>query len=337
MSILGNFKEGAIEAAGGLLRMPPLGRRLAGAGGAARRKFQIIVYHRVLPAPDPFAIGAITEKEFAAQLQVLRACFRVVTPDRLVEELDAGGPRPGTVCLTFDDGYKDNHDHAWPLLREYGLPATIFVATGFIGTPLKPWHDTVLAAFKHARKDRLDFPPAGILGEDMAEVDRRSRLAFRVLGWLKRHGPRERDALIADLVKACGAPPEAETRLMLDWDEVRALHKGGIAIGAHTVNHPILSRLQPAEMEAEILGSRDAIEANLQAPARHFAYPNGQPGDFDEASIGIVRKLGFLSAMTTLTGVNDARTSRYELLRRQPWDKTGNAFFLRMVAERLAA
>jgi peptidoglycan/xylan/chitin deacetylase (PgdA/CDA1 family) len=310
---------------------------LASAADRGRRRFQILAYHRVLPAADPFAIGAVTKAEFAAQLKVLRSCFRVVSPDRLVEELDAGGPPPGTVCITFEDGYRDNHDHAWPLLREFGLPATCFVSTGFIGTMRAPWHDTVLQAFKRSRKDRFDFPSAGFANESMEGPAARAAVAMRVLRWLKKHAPRERDAYIAEIERACGVPSGQDERLMLDWDEVRALHAGGFTIGAHTVDHPILSRLTEQEMEREIAGSRDAIEAQLQAPARHFAYPNGQPGDFDERSIAIVRKLGFASAVTTVAGVNDAGTPRYEWMRRQPWDPTGNAFFVRMLIERMAA
>lgn len=337
MSLSGNLKQGVLEAAGAALRIPPLGRILASAGGRARRKFQILAYHRVLAEADPFAIGAVTKAEFAAQLSVLRSCFRVVSPDRLVEELDAGGPAPGTVCLTFDDGYRDNHDHALPLLREYGLTATCFLSTGFIGTLRAPWHDAVLQAFKHSRQEHFDFPPAGFAQERMAGPQGRAAVAMRVLRWLKRHGPRERDAFIAEIARACGAPQEPAERLMLDWGEVRALQAGGMTIGAHTVEHPILSRLSAEEMEAEIGGSRDAIEAQLQVPVRHFAYPNGQPGDFDERTIGIVRKLGFASAVTTLAGVNDAATSRFEWMRRQPWDRTGNAFYFRMMLERLSA
>lgn len=337
MSIVGSVKQGVLETAGAALRIPPLGRFLASTGGRARRKFQIMAYHRVLAEADPFAIGAVTRAEFAAQLSVLRSCFRVISPDRLVEELDAGGPAPGTVILTFDDGYRDNHDHALPMLREYGLTATCYLSTGFIGTLRAPWHDVVLQAFKHSRKDRFDFPPAGFADAAMEGPAGRAAMAMKVLRWLKQYGPKERDAMIDGIKRACGAPPEAAERLMLDWDEVRAMHAGGFTIGAHTVDHPILSRLSPEEMEAEIAGSRDAIRERLGVPVRHFAYPNGQPGDFDERTIAIVRKLGFASAVTTSAGVNDASTSRFEWMRRQPWDPTGNAFFLRMVLERLAA
>lgn len=337
MSVAGSLKQGMLEAAGAALRIPPWGRLLASAGGRSRRKFQILAYHRVLPDEDLFAIGAVTRAEFSAQLAVLRSCFRVVSPDRLVEELDGDGPAPGTVCITFDDGYRDNHDHALPLLRRYGLNATCFLATGFIGTNRAPWHDVVLQAFKRSGKDRFDFPPAGIADGKMEGPAGRAAMAMRVLRWLKRHGPRERDSLIAEIAAICGGAREAGDRLMLTWDEVRAMRAGGFTIGAHTVDHPILSRLAPEEMEAEIGGSRDAIEAQLQVPVRHFAYPNGQPGDFDERTIDIVRKLGFASAVTTSAGVNDAGTSRYEWMRRQPWDKSGNAFFLRMLMERLSA
>ena len=350
MALVADVKEFAFRALGGVLHPTPLGRRLpAGADGfrvsarpprlarSSSPKFQILVYHRVLPKPDPFAISSIGAEAFAAQMEILSRCFRVVSLDALVEELDRGGPKPGTVCVTFDDGYRDNHDCAWPILRKHGIPATIYLATGFIGTGESTWYDKVLLAMRDARARRLDFEAAGVRGRDLSSSAQRAALAYSLLEWLKGFAPAERDAHIVALTRALEPAAARDARCMLDWEEVRAMHKGGIAFGGHTVSHPILSRIGAAEMEAEIRGSQSAIEVAVQAPVRHFAYPNGKAGDFGPEAEGILRRHGFASAVTTLPGVNRPESSRYQWLRRQPWDPSVHSFYLRMVLERLAA
>jgi peptidoglycan/xylan/chitin deacetylase (PgdA/CDA1 family) len=351
MSLTSTLKETGFRALGRVCRAASPGTGLgAGVDGLSLRKspfpllvgngkprFQILVYHRVLPDDDAFAMSPVSSSAFDAQMALLRKRFRVVSLDQLGAELDDGGPKPGTVCVTFDDGYRDNHDHALPILKKHGIPATIYLATGLIGTGESSWYDKVLAVFRETRAARLEYEPAGFRAVPMADARARSALAHRLLEWLKAFPPAERDAHIRDVAAALGCGADAGSKAMLDWDLVRSMHAQGVAFGAHTVNHPILSRVAPDEMGAEIAGSKAAIENSIQHPVRHFAYPNGKRGDYNETTIAHLKRQGFVSAVTTNAGVNGPDQSRFEWLRRQPWENSVDSLYFRMLLERLTA
>lgn len=336
MSSLRSVKELCFDAAGKALRLAPLSSRFSAWAGP--RKSQIVMYHRVLPAPEPFSIDPALVPDFRKHMRLLKSRFRVIALADMVRAWEEGRDEPGAVAVTFDDGYRDNYTHAFPILREEGVPATIFLATDFIGTGFMPWHDRVLALFRDARAATFEYAEAGIIARPMVDVPERRDLAFRILGWLKRFAPTDREARIAALTEKCGgAPEQGREPLMLDWDQVRAMLPHGIAFGAHTLSHPIISRLTPEAMEAEIMGSKQAIERETGAPVTLFAYPNGQPGDYTEESKAILKRCGFSCAVSTSAGVNTSMTDRFALHRRHVWDETPDAFYLRFLLERARA
>ncbi len=334
MGITRELRAAALRAAGMGLRATVSARALDRMRGGKPR-LQILIYHRVLPREDPFAMSAISTAAFERQMAMLRGRFHPLSLSEAAERLDAGDLRPGSVCVTFDDGYADNCRHAWPIMRKYGIPATIFLATGLIGTGAVSWYDGVLALMRSTRMQRLDYEPAGLRAVDIASEGLRAPAAFRLLEWLKNFPPAERDAHIAALARALGdASAEKE---MLDWDQVRSMHAAGISFGAHTVTHPILSLLGAREAEAEIAASRAAIQDRLQAPVDHFAYPNGKREDYNRETVEILGRLGFRLAVTTEPGVNDAATDRFQWKRRQPWEADLDSLYFRMLAERAVA
>jgi peptidoglycan/xylan/chitin deacetylase (PgdA/CDA1 family) len=338
MRLGSGIKELGLRAGGKAIRIPAVGRFLARwADRGPVPKFQILVYHRVLPVFDPFVITMVPSDLFARQMRLLRECYRPVSLDTLIEELDGNRLRPGTVAVTFDDGYRDNHEHAWPILKAYQIPATVYVATGLTGTRKTSWYDQVLTALRDPGTGRFTFEPAGVRDADIADADRRARVAYGLMEWLKGFAPVERNAHVRDLLTALRLPPETGDRLMLDWEEIRAMRASGlIHFGAHTVNHPILAHLSEAEMESEIAGSQRALQDVLQEPVRHFAYPNGKPGDYTPATQAILKRLGFASAVTTSLGVNHPGSDRFQWARRQPWESDVDGFALRFAKERFA-
>ena len=330
-----SIKDLCLDAAGKALRFAPGSSRFSALAGP--RKSQIVMYHRVLPNPEPFSIDPALSPDFRRHMRLLKKQFRVVSLAGMVQAWEEGRDEPGMVAVTFDDGYRDNYEHAFPILKEEGVPATIFLATDFIGTGSMPWHDRVLALFRDARAKRFAYAEAGVPDRAMGAVPERRDLAFFILGWLKRFTPEQREIRIAALRDKCEADIREREPLMLDWDQVRAMAPHGIAFGAHTMSHPIISRLTPEAIEAEAIGSKQAIERETGVPVTLFAYPNGQPGDYTEDSKAILRKCGFSCAVSTSAGVNTAATDRFSLRRRHVWDATPDGFYFRFLLERLRA
>jgi peptidoglycan/xylan/chitin deacetylase (PgdA/CDA1 family) len=237
------------------------------------------------------------------------------------------------LAITFDDGYRDNLTHAAPILARHGLPATIFLTTGLIGTGEIAWFDRLAQAFKLTRAEAFIAP----WGERVGLVDESARLRAldRALGYLKRRPDDELRRTVDRVVDDLAVTDlRGVKNRMLTWDDVHALRGLGFTIGAHTVNHPILSRVTPERARTEIVGSRAMIEAAGAGAPRAFAYPNGGVGDYTAAVAGLVREVGFTCAVTTRFGVNTAATSPWELHRGGPWQRDLPTFALALATAR---
>ena len=304
--------------------------------GYARRApaFPILTYHRVNDDGDPF-FGATPTDVFEQQIAYISRTYRVLTVEDLAERMRRGGLPRNAIAVTFDDGYRDNLTHAAPILARHGIPATIFLATGFIGTAEVPWYDRVAMAFKLTRHPAYAAPWGDTLSLDT--IAQRVGAAKQMLDHLKRLSDDELRRHLDRLLEALEVTDQrCFKNLMLTWDDVHALAGLGFAVGAHTVNHPILSRVNPQRAWTEILGSRTMIESALGAAPRAFAYPNGGPGDYTETVKQLVREAGFSCAVTTRFGLNTPATSPWELRRGGPWEHDLATFALKLAWYHLA-
>jgi peptidoglycan/xylan/chitin deacetylase (PgdA/CDA1 family) len=288
------------------------------AGGAAwarRRRARrgdhrvfILEYHDVCAGHE--REGAVSAARFRRHLRFLGRRFRLASLGDAAARLAAGRLDEDLAVVTLDDGYAGNYEHAWPALRAEGVPATVFVATGFVdGAEL--WFDVAERALDAAvRGGRAGAVADTELREAIARWSRPGRRG-QVWGWLKGLPRARRDAVLAELRRTC--PPERPPTRPLTWSQVRELAAGGVEIGCHTVSHPILSTLSPAEQEGEILGARDRIAAETGAPPVLFAYPNGALGDFTADTVRLVREAGFVAACTTVRASNRPGCDRLRL------------------------
>jgi peptidoglycan/xylan/chitin deacetylase (PgdA/CDA1 family) len=303
------------------------------AGYTGRRPaFPILTYHRVNDDGDDFH-PAISTAVFERHMAYVASSYRVMALDEMVERARTERLPRNSLAITFDDGYRDNLTHAAPILHRYGLPSTIFLATGFIGTGVIPWFDRLAVALTLTRAEAVQAP----WGERLDLRDRAARLAAleRAQRHLKTLGDdellRALDTLLERLDVPDGAAPK---NLMLDWADVRALTGLGFGVGGHTVNHVILSRVTNERAWAEIRGSRAAIESGLGSKPTAFAYPNGRSADYTPATVELVQKAGFAWAVTTRFGLNTAQTPTYELRRGGPWEPDVATFALKLAAYR---
>jgi peptidoglycan/xylan/chitin deacetylase (PgdA/CDA1 family) len=295
--------------------------------------FQILSYHRVNDDDDPF-FGSVPIRVFERHMAYLASTYHVLSVEDLVERGRCGNIPANALAITFDDGYKDNLTHAAPILVRLGLSATIFVATGLIGTAEVPWFDRLAFAFKSTKIMRWSAPWGEML--DLRSRSNRLRALELTLAYFKRLPDLEMRETLESLLTAFGVTDRTGFKdLMLSWDDVNALAGLGFSIGAHTVHHPILSRVSVERARTEIDGSRTMIESACGRTPRAFAYPNGRPDDYSDMVIRLVREAGFTCAVTTRFGLNSADTPPYELRRGGPWDRDLATFALRLACQRL--
>jgi peptidoglycan/xylan/chitin deacetylase (PgdA/CDA1 family) len=291
---------------------------------------QIFIYHRVNDDRDPFLPGLPTEV-FRWQMEYLAKNFPVISLDELASGKLPKNGRNHCVAVTFDDGYRDNYTNAFPVLRDLGMPATIFLTTGCIESGELPWFDQVGLAFKVTAAKEVDFSVAG--GPKALLASRSDRLAAMRAAqeWLWKMPEGERLRRTRELFAALrlSASPQLPN-FLLNWGEIREMNGKKIEFGAHTVTHPVLTRVSSARMREELLGSKGTIEGRLQREVRHFAYPFGGPQDFSEETKTAARESGFVSAVTTLWGFNEPGDDRFELRRFSLWETDPALFALKL-------
>jgi peptidoglycan/xylan/chitin deacetylase (PgdA/CDA1 family) len=290
--------------------------------GSAR----ILYYHRVNNENDPF-FDAMPVEVFESQVRYLARHYRVVSLAEIVRHLQEGASAEGLVGITFDDGYRDNYENAFPILKRYNVPATIFLTTGSLDSGEPLWFEQLAEAIKKSSREYIDVdgdPSRRLWLRTPAErLDSNSKLFTN----LRQLHNTDRLELLAQLLRQLGAPKSFERRnKMLTWDQVREMNRHGIDFGGHTVTHPFLSRLTPPEAAWEAQECKRRIEAELQRSVEHFAYPNGRTEDLGPANREVLRAAGYRAAVTTIWGINSPLTDPMELRRGGPWESSPAVF-----------
>jgi peptidoglycan/xylan/chitin deacetylase (PgdA/CDA1 family) len=284
-----------------------------------RGKLTILIFHRVLPRPDPLFPEIPDAAGFEAQMRWVREWFSVMPLAAAVQALVAGRLPARALAITFDDGYADNEGLAASILRRLGLTATFFVATGYLGGGCM-WNDRIIEAIRSCRAETLDLTRVGIGWIRLASLADRRCAIQTLLGRIKHLAPAERSDAVDAIVEAAGAGTPS---LMMGPEQVRRLRALGMDIGAHTVSHPILTRLDPDAALEEIGASKETLQALLGETITLFAYPNGVPAqDYDRSHVEMVRRCGFTAAVSTAWGAASIQSDRFQLPRFTPWDRT---------------
>lgn len=296
----------------------------------APTRFLVLTYHRVNDEGHPF-FGGVPLGLFRRQMETVWRLFSVLPLEELVRRSREGPvPRNG-LAITFDDGYRDNFANAFPILRDLDLPATIFLVPDAIDADPLLWHDRVFDAFHRSAEDALEFEGRKLPLATLAERKRSLRV---VLSRLRSSNPEIRDAFIESVLGELDLKPDPDGFAKLTWDQVRSMGRAGISFGAHTLDHPILSRVSPGEARRQVSESKRRIEAELGVEVTAFAYPNGSASDFDAGTEKIVEEEGFGFALTTVPGANDARTPPFRLHRVGMWGNDPSLSALRLVWDR---
>ena len=302
------------EKAATLLEASGVGSLLRRVG--AWRGILVLNYHRIgrrPPWPSDVGIWSTTAEEFDQQMQFLARHFEVLSAADL---LDGRARRDGRcVMVTFDDGYRETYEVAYPILEAHGVPATYFLTTGFIDATHTPWWDEI--AWMVRESPRTELAAAGWFAapQSLAEVDRQRTTKLLIDHY--KTLPSEQAATFLDYVaRATGSgrrdPSEAVSEF-ITWEMARDLDRAGMGIGGHTVSHPVLARLPQAHQRREIKSCLDRLEHELAARPRLFSYPEGMTDSFDSATAACLEENGVDFAFSNYGGL--VRTST-----RNPWD-----------------
>jgi peptidoglycan/xylan/chitin deacetylase (PgdA/CDA1 family) len=287
----------------------------------SRHDALILTYHSILPEPLPFPISQhLSAERFAKQIGYLAKNFRCVSLATLVNELNLGAIKPYTVTVTFDDGFRNNYTTAFPILKQYRVPATIFIPTQYIGSTRLLWPEylaCILALSKHATTD--------ILGRSFPlRTPEEKTAAYKALTRsFKAYHPDDIDAEIEHLMQRVGLSREEveqssvySSLRMLDWPEIDELRESRlIEIGSHTISHRRLHQLSTDEALYEIVESRRDLEQKI-GKVKWFAYPyGGREDDFTDEHRNMAIQAGYEAIATCMAGTINRDSSVYELPR----------------------
>ncbi len=293
----------------------------------SRARLSTLIFHRVLAASDPLSQDP-SGAQFEHRMRWVGQHFNVLPLTDAVARLRNCTLPARALAITFDDGYADNQRIAAPILHGLGLPATFFIATGYLDGGCM-FNDAITAAVRGCARGSLDLTELALGTHSLASLAQRRSAIAALLTQLKSLDPAQRAAKTEAICRVTEVVPP--TDLMMNSSQVTALARDGFEIGAHTVNHPILARLGRAAARDEIHRGRQRLEEIADAAIRMFAYPNGRPGeDYTSDTTELVRQLGFDAAFTTAHGVANRSADHYQLPRFTPWDLGDLKFGLRM-------
>ncbi len=282
-----------------------------------RRKFRVLAFH---------SFSEASRANVEAICDHICGHFEPLSLTDVLDALKRGVALPdNALAVTVDDGYQNYALYGHPIFRRHRIPITLFVVSGFAAGRLWLWPDQIEFGLERSSKTSI---PIKLGAEEAADLplsssQHKADSITRLTEMLKIVPNRQRLAFMEGFGALCGveipvAPPPQ--RAAMNWDALRAVALEGVEIGCHTETHPILTRLESrADLEREIKGAKQSLEAGLGLPVRHFCYPNGKPPDIDDAVVTAVEDAGFDSAVTCVWGLN-ANTVPPLRIQRLPFD-----------------
>ncbi len=309
-----SLRHKAFSSAFGILQKTGLSRLLAPLTQGCGAVFML---HHVRPeredAFQPNRHLEITPEFLRLAVERIRANgYEIIALDEAVDLLKSGYGHKRYAVLTFDDGYRDNLEIAYPVLKDMQVPITVFVATGLIDRTSELWWEALELII--AGQDQIVFSQAGQQDGILCQTaDEKCACFNKLVDYLTLEvGETEQRAVIRALAERYGIDLNAlADREMMTWDEVRDLASDPlVTIGAHTHDHYALARLTPDEAQADINKGLQRLEEELGLRPKHFAYPYGKPHAVNEATASITRAAGFASSVTTFPGVLQSANAR---------------------------
>lgn len=271
----------------------------------------VVLYHGVTSEKNPEGIINYRKKHvhrdtFEKEVQWLSKHFTIV-PLRDIEKMNEEKNFTGkNLCaITFDDGYRNNYLNAFPILKKYNVPATIFLTTGFVDRSIALWTDCLEFSL-NAINDSVSI----LVGEksktfSLRNTEEKRKADLEIRAYLKTLPHQMRMTIIASCMEKANVSVEDvlayPDHSPLSWEEIQEMERYQITFGAHTKHHPILSKETKERQREEIMLSVERVRSTI-GHCKHFAYPNGQTGDWNDETKSILKELGVRHAWTTESG-----------------------------------
>jgi peptidoglycan/xylan/chitin deacetylase (PgdA/CDA1 family) len=282
-------------------------------------RLAILMFHGVEGEPlSPPCDWVIDTATLRRDLEYVRRHFNVLPLEDALERLRDGTLPDRAAAVTFDDGTRNLLTNAAPVLRDLGMPAAVFVATGPMGTGELLWPDRLWHAFAQTTVPDVDLTAVGLGIRSLRSDADRVQTRDTTIQLFKRFPDAKRIAQVESLVAALGQEFDAYGGpfQLLSWDEARCLASDGlVTLYPHTVTHPILSRCDDEKVDYEVSQSCRAVEINTGRAPTIFAYPNGGVEDFDERSKTALRRNGIRWALSTTNGFTNPDSDPFALPR----------------------
>lgn len=263
-----------------------------------KSQIAVLLYHRVCTQNNDWDSNIISPNQFKSQIEYFCKRQEIISLETLSQYIRQGKTLPQkAVVITFDDGYKDNFFYAYPILNKNKVPTTIFLTTGHMATDKLFWWDKVGYVISHSKTKQLHLNELGDYSLESTAAKTEARL--KITQGLKKITDERKNILIEKLSEISGVetPNDLAKELILSWDNVKEMHSNGINFGAHTVNHPILTKLPLEQAKWEITQSKMDIEKVLGTEILTFSYPNG---DYSDELARFVSEKGFICAVSVV-------------------------------------
>jgi len=275
-------------------------------------EYLILMYHKVDEVALDF-IPAISVEMFQKQINFVNKFYDVVSLENIFNQRG----KKTKVVITFDDGYRCIYKYAYPILKKYGIPATIFLTVDSINKNIPICPDLISYYFGATQKKHLEVTVYNNkLSLSLEDKESKMSSLKTIKSALKEVIEAERISIVEMIKNELEVGNPSDDRLqMLSWKDINEMAANGISFGGHTMTHPILTRLPLDKVKYEILESKRLIEKMINKPIYTFAYPNGEADDFSEEVKKIIRDSGYKIACTTIFGNNDVNSDLFELRR----------------------
>jgi peptidoglycan/xylan/chitin deacetylase (PgdA/CDA1 family) len=282
-----------------------------------RDRVTIVNYHGIVRTPLEVSDWCFLEEEaFRNQIAYMKRHFDVIRLRDVVGRLREGSIRRPTVAITFDDGFRSVFEFAYPILVEANLPATVFLVPGLVGTRDTIWFCRLHRALSETRKTSLDWESWQF---DLSSTSTKALASDALQKQLKALPHAVMISKLQTILRALGDDPARPVEIgspyrILSQTEILNMSASGLVeFGAHTRSHAILKRLPTTTCRREIEDSISDVARMTGRPCSLFAYPNGQPRDYDARALATLTACGILGAVTTIAKGNDAQTPALEL------------------------